>query len=174
MNMKGENIWDSVKDLIDSKIDKNILSKLDSLSGLDPNFKAKIGITMKYDKKKVPQGFDSKFLYSLKDPTLSPRVYCGQIVITGNQCVFELGNNLTRSKSNQFRKSILGSLNQIKSILKLNPVLEFSFNTRETNITKVQLPLIQSIFKDSCSKKREAAFPSKYGWNVYAQNTKNK
>lgn len=172
--MKGENIWDSVKDLIDSKIDKNILSKLDSLSGLDPTLKVKIGLTMKYDERKVPQGFDSKYLSSLKDPNLSPRVYCGQIVITGNQYVFQLGNNLSRSNSNQFRKSILMSLNQIKSILKLNPVLEFSFNTRETNVTKVQLPLIESIFKDSCSKKRESAFPSKYGWNVYAQNTKNK
>lgn len=162
--MTGEDIWDSLKDLILSKMDKNILSRLESISGLDPNFKLSIGITMKYDRKKIPQGYSPT--HPFNDLTLSPRIYCGQILITGNQYVLQLGNNLDRSKSNQFKDSILSSFETTNTILKLDPVLEFNYNS------KTKLPIIESIFKDSCVIKKEYSFPSKYGWYNYAQVSK--
>lgn len=169
--MTGEDIWDSLKDLILSKMDKNILSRLESISGLDPNFKLSIGITMKYDRKKVAeipytgsQGYPPN--HPFNDLTLSPRIYCGQILITGNQYVLQLGNNLDRSKSNQFKDSILSSFETTKIIMKLDPVLEFNYNS------KTKLPIIESIFKDSCVIKKEYSFPSKYGWYNYAQVSK--
>jgi hypothetical protein len=169
--MTGEDIWDSLKDLIVSKIDKNILSKLESISGLDPNFKLNIIITMKYDRKKITQVLSPT--NPLNDITLSPRIHCGQILITGNQYVFQLGNNLDRSKANQFKDSILSSFETTKTILKLKPVLQFNFNYKIQSwfgeMSKTELQFIESIFKDSCVKKKEADFPSKYGWYNYEQ-----